>query len=76
MVTSNNPELAEFYNYSDLHKEEEEGEESATHCTAACQYAHKIECVCGCGGKNHGIRSMVKMDAYFVFPEDKAEIEV
>lgn len=65
--------------------EEEEQEESTTHCTSVCQHAHKIKCVCGCGGKNHGIKSMVKMEAFFsapqeqkgpyVFPEDRAEVE-
>jgi len=34
------------------------------HCTAACQHASKIECVCGCGGRNHGIKAIVKLDAF------------
>jgi len=50
--------------------EEEEKEEGQHHCSPLCQYAHKIKCVCSCGGKNHGIKSMIKMDAFFAAPEE------
>ena len=43
-----------------------EQEESSAHCTAACQYANKVACVCGCGGRNHGSKSVVKMDFFIM----------
>jgi hypothetical protein len=47
-------------------EEEQEEEEQEEHCTAVCQHAWKIKCVCRCGGVNHGIKSIMKMDAFFV----------
>lgn len=51
------------------HDEKEEEEEE--HCPSTCQYASKIECTCRCGGVNHGIKSMIKMDAFFAAREEE-----
>jgi hypothetical protein len=58
-----------------MSEEVEEEKENTEHCTSACQYANKIECVCGCGGKNHGIKAIMKMDAFFFAEEEKREEE-
>jgi len=50
-------------------------EVKGAHCTAACQHASKVECVCGCGGRNHGVKSIVKLDAFFSAVKEEEEEE-
>lgn len=57
-------------------EQEENEEEGQEHCVAACQYANKIQCTCRCGGKNHGIKSMIKMDAFFEEEEKEQLVAV